>query len=342
MNDQVALEDSSMTICKSHYSTDIGGLYLAKELLGTSHYFVHKSYMVEIRMPSSTEERKLRTAGCHIIDGEEVPFIYQVTIIDIYIKIYQALECINSQDENNVNPNHKLTGCDPNELIGEMTKLSISAFRHWLDIVRLLTKKYRIGLRSRRATSHGHASIIASASEKRICSGPVCFTSMIVKHGIEREIWDEIQSELEKGTSLPIHYQFLIDAEHALEDDRLKSCIIDLAMACETYLRFSVFDILRECPEDIKSNMELANINAFTNSYFKNRVISSQKTKYNKLKNDHLNSLFDARNKLVHMGEVERVTHKNCARFIKAANDLFSISLSLTAMESEARAVSPR
>jgi len=329
MNDQVALEESIMTNCKSHYSTDIDGLYLAQELLGTSHYFDYKGYIVEIRMPSSTDERKLRTAGYHVIDGKEIPFISQVKIVDIYIKISNALECINSRDENNVNPNHKLAGCDPNELISEMTKASISAFKYWLDIVRLFTKDYHIGLRSRRATSHDHASIIASDSEKRICSGPFCINSKIVDHGIEREIWDEIQSELKKGTSLPIHYQFLIDANHALEDNRLKSCIIDLAMACETYLRFSVFELLGECPEDVKSNMELANINAFTNGYFKNRVIPSQKTKYDKLKKDHLNSLFDARNKLVHMGEVKRVTRENCVRFINATNDLFSVNLGI-------------
>jgi len=327
MDEEVTLEESIIANGKSHYSLDIDGLYLSQDLLGVSHYFEYKGYSVEIRIPSSNETLKLRTAGSHIIDGEEKPFLSQVKIVDVYIKIPKALECINTQDENNVNPNHKLTGCDPDKLIEELTGASISAFRFWLDIVRLITQDYNIGLRSRRPTTHGHASIIYDDSEKRICSGPFCVTSKIVDRGIESGVWSKIQSELEKGTSLPIHLQFLIDANHALEDNRLKSCIIDLAMACETYLRFSVFDVLGECPEDVKSSMELANINAFTNGYFKNRVIPSHKTKYEKLKKDHLGSLFDARNKLVHMGEVKRVSHENCKRFINATNELFSVNL---------------
>jgi len=327
MDEEVTLEKSIIANCKSHYSSDIDGLYLAQDLLGASHYFKYKGYSVEIRIPSPNETLKLRTAGSHIVDGEEKPFLSQVKIVDVYIKIPKALECINIQDENNVNPNHKLTGCDPDKLINKLTGASISAFRYWLDIVRLITKDFNIGLRSRRSATHSHASIIYDDNEKRICSGPFCVISKIVDHGIERGAWSEIQSDLEKGTSLPIYFQFLIDANHALEDNRLKSCVIDLAMACETYLRFSVFDVLEDCPEDVKSNMELASINAFSNGYFRNRVIPSHKTKYEKLKKDHLGSLFDARNKLVHMGEVKRVSRKNCERFINATNELFSINL---------------
>ena len=327
MDEGVTLEEPIIANGKSHYSSDIDGLYLSQDLLGASHYLDYKGYSVEIRIPSSNETHKLRTAGSHTIDGEERPFLSQVKKVDVYIEIPKALECINTKDENNVNPNHKLTGCEPDKLISEFTSASISAFRFWIDIVRLITQDYNIGLRSRRPTTHDSASIVYGDSEKRICSGAFCVTSKIVDHGIESEAWSKIQDELKKGTSLPIHFQFLIDANHALEDNRLKSCIIDLAMACETYLRFSVFDVLGECPEDVKSSMELANINAFTNGYFKNRVVSSHKAKYDKLKKDHLGSLFDARNKLVHMGEVKRVSRENCERFIIATNELFSVNL---------------
>jgi hypothetical protein len=313
--------------CKSHYSADIDGLYLAEDLLGNYHCFKYKGHSVEIRMPLPNEVDKFRAAGSHVVGDEQIPFLSQVKIVDVHIEIPGALECINIHDKNNVNPKHKLSNCDPDKLINELTSASIGAFSYWLDMVRLVTHDYNIGLRSRGPSSHEHASIVYKDSGKVICSGPVCLYSKIVDHGIESEVWNKVQSELDKGSSLPIHYQFLIDADHALEDNRFKSCIIDLAMACETYLRFSVFDVLERCPDDVKANMELANINAFTNGYFKNRVISSQKSRYEKLKKDHLNSLFDARNKLVHMGEEERVTRENCIRFLGATQDLFSVNI---------------
>ena len=327
MSDHVSGMQSIMTSCKSHYSREIEGLYLYQELLGNSHNFNLSGFKIVVRIPFPAETRKIRTAGSHVVDGENIPFLSQIKIIDIYIDIPNDLECINSEDTNNVNPDHKITGCDPNNLIREMTEVSIKAFRYWLDIVRLMTKDYHIGLGSRKLSSNSSAYIVDSIHEKPICSGPIGFISKIVDHGINNDMWDKIQSELNKGFLLPIHYQFLIDASHALEDWRLKSCIIDLAMACETYLRYSVFEVLGECPEDVKSNMELANINSFANGYFKIRVVSSHLIKYEKLRKSHLNSLFDARNKLVHMGETERVTHKNCVRFIKKANELFDIQL---------------
>ena len=247
--------DSVMIRCKSHYERAIDALYLCSDLLENSHFFSHRDFNVEVRIPSSDETRKLRVAALHVVDGKDVPTIYHVKSIDIYITIPNDIKCINTEDTNNVNPNHKITGCDPNELLSELTNVSIDAYKYWVDIVRLQTHDYQIGLRLRGATSHDSASIVDGDSEKKICSGPITITSRLVDKGINKDTWNRIQSNLSQKIALPVHYQFLIDAIHALQDKRLKSCIIDLAIACEIYLRYSVFEVLGECPLDVKSKM---------------------------------------------------------------------------------------
>lgn len=324
-----SVTESVMTKYKSHFRVEIKGLQVNQELLGTSHNFSYKDYMIEVRMPVTTETSKVEIAATRAVEDEILPVYSRVNIVDIYVDIPEALECINDEDNNNVSLNHGVTGCEPDKLIQIMTSISIGAFKQWVDIVRFVTGNYSIGHQpSYSMDSFEEVSIVESMSEKTVCRGSICFNGILVQHSIDNKAWREIQSKLTENFFLPIHYQFLIDASHALTEKRLKSCIIDLAMACETYIRYSVFEVLGECPEDIKSNLELSNINSFNNGYFKDRVVIAQQNQYNKLKVKNLSSLFDARNKLVHMGVKERVTHENCIRFIKTTRELFTIKLS--------------
>ncbi len=80
-----------------------------------------------------------------------------------------------------------------------------------------------------------------------------------------------------------------------------------------------------ELDADMRQMLEEANINQYLRKFVPNLLAEKRRTVFKALVNDHLNSLFDVRNKIMHMAREDRATAENCIRFIKATQTLFEI-----------------
>lgn len=140
---------------------------------------------------------------------------------------------------------------------------------------------------------------------------------------------ERVQSQIE----LPIYIKFLHDAHESIRSGNIQRAVVELALCCEIYLRYSVFKLIPpDLLEDFVIFIEEANINQYLNRFFKNSLSPEDKPKFNPLKRA-LSSLFNRRNKYMHMGKIDDITSERYDRYLKSVKDLLEIKLSHRSQE---------
>jgi hypothetical protein len=137
--------------------------------------------------------------------------------------------------------------------------------------------------------------------------------------------WSSAAQKLTNGDKLPIHLRFLHAAEYSVEHHQIEKSILETAMACETFLRYSVLHtISNSLPREITKYIEEANINKYLTQFFKSLVPKRSEDAYKEISKD-LSSLFSRRNSYIHMGTIPSTDRIRCLRFIQTTKLLFSI-----------------
>jgi len=138
--------------------------------------------------------------------------------------------------------------------------------------------------------------------------------------------WLEIQQKLSIGSLPPIYIEFKHDAEEQIRIGDYRRSLVDMAIACETFLRFNVLQRLpRKLTSKLSAYIEDANIAQYINNFFPEVIDEATGIQFKKLKSD-LFSLFKRRNNLVHMGKDNGIDEKLCLRFLKVTQKLLSMS----------------
>ena len=151
---------------------------------------------------------------------------------------------------------------------------------------------------------------------------------------ITQDEWNSIQSSLDAQEFPPIYSALKHDAQENMGRSNYRSALIELAMTCEIFLRSMV---LKRLPSSLSSTLVVAieevNISQYVAKHFRALVTEKDEVNFGKLSKE-LTSLFDKRNKLLHMGKSEGVTKENCERFLRVANDLLNFEHKLSSSES--------
>jgi hypothetical protein len=117
------------------------------------------------------------------------------------------------------------------------------------------------------------------------------------------------------------------DAEERISVGDYRRALMDLAMSCETFLRYKV---LHSLPSKLKpaivTHLEEANIRQYLTKFFPELLDKDEQRQFKKLKSN-LHSLFDRRNKLVHLGKGDGVDEQLCLRFVKVTDELLSLRI---------------
>jgi hypothetical protein len=124
-----------------------------------------------------------------------------------------------------------------------------------------------------------------------------------------------------------MYLRFLHDAEASIRHGYHEKAILELAMACEIYLRYSVSRFIPVgTPKELATYIEEANINQYISKFFKSLIPNERLGDYKRLAKD-LSSLMSRRNTYVHMGHMDGANLDHCRRYTKAAKSLFAIRL---------------
>ena len=123
----------------------------------------------------------------------------------------------------------------------------------------------------------------------------------------------------------PTYALIRYDAQESLYHCDYRKSLIELAMACELFLRQMV---LKRLPAKLSPTLveaiEELNINQYVSRHFRGILSEAGTLEFGRLSKE-LNSLFSKRNKLLHMGESEPATIENCERFLKVARRLHNL-----------------
>jgi hypothetical protein len=168
--------------------------------------------------------------------------------------------------------------------------------------------------------------LIDVKSGHRVWAGSHTFVVPFVKEVAVRH-WQLAQERLNELAQVPLHISFLHSAEQSYSVGYFQRSIVELALACETYLRYSVTE---HFPDDLSevltTYIQEANISQYINQFFRNLVSEQDKPAYRKLK-DEIVSLMSKRNTFVHMGVMKGANETNCRRYAEMAKQLFGIGL---------------
>jgi DNA polymerase III delta prime subunit len=144
--------------------------------------------------------------------------------------------------------------------------------------------------------------------------------------------WQDIQQKLSTQSYPPTYIEHKHDAEEYIELGDYRRALVDLATACELFLRTVV---LRSLPDGLGPNLREAieqdNISQYFNRFFPKTISEAARQQYKKKqygKNNmpkELGSLFKRRNDLLHSGNASSVNREVCERFLKMTKDLLAL-----------------
>jgi len=310
-------------------------LAVVPQLLGRSHNFNFRGHRILITLPKLSDVDESHSddpqANCQSwlrVDGVDIPAEYNVYRIDLKVFLNEIPQIHPQMLVLNINQFGLLENSEQaalNAICDANSRVAIEAYEYWLSMMRWSTKSFRIG----RSAVVGNASgwsptLCAVELDKKVWCAPNCLTVEGV-HRTKNEEWETVSVVLAEGKEIPPHIGLLQDAQEYNRRRDHRRSMIDIAIACEVFLRARVLSALPQgIPAAIRTSIESTNISQFVSKFFPDLLTSTGKSKFSRLSKE-LTSLFDARNKIMHMDNNERATSEQCVRFIGLANKLFDL-----------------
>lgn len=307
------------------------------DLMGASHAFSFESHRVFVRLPQAKladrDESKFDQVArldSYRADTNE-PLTFTVERVDLEIEVSNL---ISVPDEALVKPpcQHESFSTEQRKVVDGICEshqvVAERAFEYWLEILRWSSGFALIGQPEISEKRSGWSTYVVDSSTNHRVWGCGPMFTVYRELEVTKEHWEIAETHLTNGDILPMHIRFLHDAETSTRNGHYEKSILELAMACEIYLRYSVFNFIPDTtPKEFVTYIEEANINKYVERFFKSLVRSENLKDYNRLTTD-ISSLMSRRNSYVHMGRMDGADQERCCRYINAAKLLFTISLS--------------
>ncbi|CAE6803307.1 hypothetical protein R75461_05293 [Paraburkholderia nemoris] len=330
------MEESKEIQLESKHRFQINNLTVEFALMGKSHVFPYKDATVTITLPKAEsiaehpDEFYIAGTSSYRMEGEKkVLLTVNVGVVNVSVKPGESVALPSVV----LGKNPIGAALIPEDVkprlkeIGERTDdIASNAFEYWLTVMRWRCDNHRIGRPPLPGPNILWQNFLLDAESKQIVWS-IAGQIRIVSH---REVtttgWADTQASLQACEEVPVYILLLNDAREYFLRHEYRRAIIDLAIACEVFMRTIVLRTLpKNLDADMRAMIEEANINQYRKKFLPNLLTKEGQVALKKLNEAHLNSLFDARNKIMHVAKDDRATNENCTRFIKATATLFEM-----------------
>ena len=188
--------------------------------------------------PSWTGNHSIRYAGFNIVDGKHVPYVCDVTNIQI---------TVTAQADLALPPDYIPTARMPDiprhiqdvfqQVYVEQRQVAEQAFRHWRDVLRWKTLDGSLG--RPQIVHHGHEQTVRDAlTGTKVFSGVIALSGLIdAREGLDQPKWEHIQNLLATNTQAPIWFDFLFQGEYRRELGDVTEAVVNFAISCELLIR---------------------------------------------------------------------------------------------------------
>lgn len=307
-------------------------LSIHPKLVGAEHQFLYGNHKIIIKLPSLPKnvlENKLLTLTSYREKNDKkIPIEYFVHSIDLTVSIPKK-ELLPKEILDKSPNQFEIFSEKQQEYLNQLAEthqaVAQKAYDLWLRTLRWKSDNSTIGRPEIKAhESHMPACLITTPSEQRIWNAPMRF---IAKGGnyITPQIWQEAEKILISGETPPTFVDLIMDAEEHIKLGDLSRAIVDMAIACEIFLRLLVS---RNLPKGLQNSIEKfideVNIRPVLEKFVPDILKTKQLLELKKIKS-HLHKLFDERNNIVHKGNISTLTVEKSNKYLQTAKRLITI-----------------
>ena len=311
------------------------------EILGLTHEFSFENALVRIELPAADNLPKditdefIRNSHDSIItivshkkeNGHKKPTAISVNSVDVSVNLNKIVNLPEEVSTRNPNPYDLLSDKQQKQLDNLAMAhgdIADKAFDLWIRVLRWKSGNGAIA----RPEIHGIKSgwstyLLNDMTKRRFWAAPHTFTFRIYKPVTLSE-WNEVEETLNLGQNSPVYIDSMFDGIEQFNLGNFERSIIDLAVACETFMRIKVsHNLPGGLTSAVLKYIDEANIRQVQEHLFKDTLSEKQK-EILKSTNSNLHKLFDARNAIMHSGHKEDLTSDECKKYIEATKKLIT------------------
>jgi hypothetical protein len=314
----------------------IRNLRIDLSLVGAQHEFTYGGCKARIQLPSSKNLSKEPLEGEVLSfdtyrdsNGEKIPSNVRVHAVDI--EISRGEEILVTDGIMNQAPNaYDVVPRSQQEQLDALAEAHASiaekAFNLWTRILRWKSGDSGVG----RPEVIGHESgwgtyLVAESTRKRIWNFSQPDIVWIGQTVVTADIWNTAERAVWLGLEPPIFIELMFDAIEHIRLGDLQRAAVDLAVACECYIRKLVANSL---PNGLKKSLseyvDDANVRIVLTKFIPD-VLSDQERRELKRLESRLHKLFDIRNEILHTGRSPALDFIDCGMFLEATRSLINI-----------------
>lgn len=200
------------------------------------------------------------------------------------------------------------------------------AFNFWTRVLRWKSGDSGVG----RPEVIGHKSgwgsyLVAKSTRQRIWAHNQPEVFWIGQTVVTTEIWNTVALAVKSNMEPPIFIELMFDAVEHIRLGDLQRASVDMAVACECYLRTLVTNSL---PIGLKKSLgdyvDDANIRIVLTKFIPD-LLDDEERQHLKRIESRLHKLFDVRNDILHTGQNRALSFNDCGKFIDATRALIDM-----------------
>jgi len=311
-------------------------LVVVPELLGLTHEFQFESGLIRIELPAAdkltedkTKDSRLVISAYKTEEGIQLPTRISVKSIDLVCNLSKSISIPAEVLTRHPNPIDLLTEKQQkqvNDISNTHSDIAYRAFELWIGTLRWKSGNGSIGTSEIHGSKSGWSTyLLNEATNKRFWAGPHALTTYI-HNPVTLEQWNEAQEALKLGLKSPVYIDLLFEGIEQLKNGDIRRTVVDLAVACEAFIRLRVMQTLPDgLTDSVRKYIDDANIRQSLN-YFILETLNEEQKKLIKGISSTLHQLFDARNTILHSGYKEDLTQSECRKYLDATRKLISIT----------------
>jgi len=261
-------------------------------------------------------------------NGRKIPIALSIKSVDVQVDLGEVVtlpEEVLTRQPNPVDLLSKEQQTQLDKIMNSHTDFADEAFDRWIRILRWKSGNGSIA----RPEIHGLDSgwgthLLDSATKQRFWRSGVTVT-VYLDHAITLQIWHDVEATIKQRQESPVYVDLMFDGIEQFKVGNLQQSVVDLAVACEAFMRTRVMQNLpKGLSATVVKYIDEAPIRQVQERFFKDTLDNEQK-KVLKSINSRLHQLFNARNTVLHSGRKEDLTSADCQQYSEATKKLIAI-----------------
>jgi hypothetical protein len=297
------------------------------ELLGRSHTFPFDQRTITIELPTIDElsQDPTREGRVDILSYREeasstVPICLSVNSVDVLVQLPKQVhvpEQILHQPPNAYDVLSQDQQSHLEKLAETHGSIAEKAFDVWVRTLRWKSNNGSIGRPEVLGPRSGWTTyLLDETTRHRFWAATQIFKARS-RMAVTLAEWNEAERVLGNGIRSPVFYDLMFDAMEHFRLGDLQRSVVDVAVACESFMRVKVKPYLPDVTDE-------TNIRQVLNHFFP-KTLSTDETRLLESIRYILHQLFTARNSILHSGNKADLTSSECQKYLEATEKLISI-----------------